>query len=265
VIDWRSYDDVAETYERVHAPRLGEVARDLVAFVSPNAGGHALDVGTGTGVAAAAAAEALGEGGLAVGADVSVPMMIAGRGRKLVRFVAAEAIDLPFPNGSFDLVTGNFVLHHFRRYDTALFDLLRVLRPGGRLALSTWGPGVDDLERTWRSLVVETVGEEMFRDVQRQASPWRDRFSRREPIEETLLDAGLRHVRTEAREYRFRFGLDEWIEGRAALPTGRFLQQMIGPEAYNRFRQRARAVYAERFSDPLNDFRDVWLATGTKS
>ena len=30
--DWRSYDEVAEAYERVHAPRLAVVARDLVAF-----------------------------------------------------------------------------------------------------------------------------------------------------------------------------------------------------------------------------------------
>jgi ubiquinone/menaquinone biosynthesis C-methylase UbiE len=56
--DWRSYDDVAETYERVHAPRMGAIARDLVAIAEVRPGARVLDVGTGTGVAAAAAADA---------------------------------------------------------------------------------------------------------------------------------------------------------------------------------------------------------------
>ena len=67
---WRSYDDVAEIYERVHAPRLAGPARDLVAFAEPPLGGRVLDIGTGTGVAAEAAAAAVGDGGLAVGIDV---------------------------------------------------------------------------------------------------------------------------------------------------------------------------------------------------
>jgi ubiquinone/menaquinone biosynthesis C-methylase UbiE len=37
----------------------------------------------------------------------------------------------PFRNGAFDAVTGNFVLSHFRRYETALFDMIRVRKPGG--------------------------------------------------------------------------------------------------------------------------------------
>ncbi len=53
--DWRSYDEVAETYERVHAPRLLEVARELVALAEVGEGQRVLDVGTGTGVAAQAA------------------------------------------------------------------------------------------------------------------------------------------------------------------------------------------------------------------
>ena len=56
--DWRSYDGVAEVYERVHAPRFVAVARDLLALAGVSAGARVLDVGTGTGVAAAAAAAA---------------------------------------------------------------------------------------------------------------------------------------------------------------------------------------------------------------
>ena len=47
---------------------------------------------------------------------------------------------------------------------------------------------------------------------------------------------------------------------RRALRPG----SMLGDAGWAEFRTRARAVYAERFSDPLNDFRDVILAVATK-
>lgn len=264
--DWRSYDEVAETYERVHAPRLGEIARDLVVALQPLEAGRLLDVGTGTGVGTVAAEEILGSSGLAVGADRSIPMMLAGRrSRSLPRMVGAEALDLPFRDGTFDAVTGNFVVGLFTRVETALFDMIRVLKPEGRIGLSSWGADEDDLEKTWRSLVLEVVQEELLRDVEQRSAPERGRFSRRAEIEETLIAAGLRHVRTEAREYRFEYSIEEYVAGRAAWATGRFVREMLGPERFEGFLERARSVYAERFADPLNDFRDVWFSIGVRS
>ncbi|MGZ8646886.1 MAG: class I SAM-dependent methyltransferase [Actinomycetota bacterium] len=161
--DWRSYDEVAEAYERVHAPRLSDVARDLVAFAEIGERTNVLDVGTGTGVAAQAAAEA---GARAIGIDPSVGMLRVGRReRPSIAFVAAEAIDLPFRDGEFETVTGNFVLSHFRRYETALFDMMRVLKPGGRVALSSWSDVKDDLQETWGELIESVVPREMLEPV----------------------------------------------------------------------------------------------------
>ena len=55
--DWRTYDDVAEIYERVHAPRFAEVARDLLALAQLEPPSRVLDIGTGTGIAAQVLAE----------------------------------------------------------------------------------------------------------------------------------------------------------------------------------------------------------------
>jgi ubiquinone/menaquinone biosynthesis C-methylase UbiE len=264
VNDWRSYDAVADVWNRVQAPRNAVIARDLLLLADTEPGARALDVGTGTGALAGVAAE-LTAGRQVVGIDVSPAMLeVAHRSHADVGFVAAQAIDLPFRDGRFDIVAGNFVLHHFPRPSTALFDMLRVLRSGGRLALSTWGAGEDDLDKTWRELVEEIVGPDLARDAIQRSAPGRDRFADRAAIEETLLDAGLRHVRTEPREYRFTFSIRDYVDGRAILSTGRFVREMVGEEQFARFIDRATAVYADRFADPLNDFRDVWLAVATK-
>ena len=68
-------------------------------------------------------------------------LRVSHRERPKVPVVAAEAIDLPFRPGTFDAVLGTFVLAHFTKYDTALFELRRVLRTGGRIAFSSWHDG----------------------------------------------------------------------------------------------------------------------------
>ena len=111
--DWRSYDLTAATYERVHAPRFAEPARDLAALAGVTAGARVLDVGTGTGVAAAIAAEL---GARALGVDRSTGMLEAARrAHPEIPFLAAEAIDLPFADGTFDVVIGDVRAGAFRQ------------------------------------------------------------------------------------------------------------------------------------------------------
>lgn len=260
--DWRSYDDVAEIYERVHAPRMLEVARALVELVELSEGQRVLDVGTGTGVAAQAASES---GARVIGIDPSTGMLVVGhRERPSLIFSAANAIDLPFRDGTFDAVTGNFVLSHFRRYDTALFDLLRVTKTGGRIGLTSWSDKKDELQDTWAELIGSVVPREMMEPVWAAAAPWTAKFADRQVFEDVLVGAGLRHVRTEKRQFRFQYSQADYLDGLGIGATGRFVREMLSDEGWTAFKERARATFSERFSDPMNDFRDVILAIGTK-
>src|SRR3990172_5113357 len=174
-----------------------------------------------------------------------------------LRLATAGVIDLPFRNGAFDAVLANFVIAHFTRYQTALHDILRVLRPGGRLGVTAWSDGPDELTRTWLELVETVAPREVLQPAMDERLPWRDRFRDRAMVEETLMTAGVRQVRTEVRAYRFRYTLDEYVEGLGTWATGRFARSMLGESGGNAFLGRVRVALAGGFADALDDRRDV--------
>ncbi|HEX2089704.1 MAG TPA: methyltransferase domain-containing protein [Actinomycetota bacterium] len=227
-------------------------------------GARVLDVGTGTGVVAREAAERAAGDGVVVGVDASTEMLqqaVVGGGPL---YVAATAIDLPFPDETFTHVLASFVLSHFARYETALFDMVRVLQPDGRMGVAAWGPGEDEFSRAWQELAEQYAGRELLRDARKRAMPWVDHFEDPNRLKSVLYDAGLRDVQVERREYRFQETTEEYLEARETGAVGRFLQQMLGKRLWATFQARSRQVFTDRFPPRFSDFRDVNLAVGRK-
>lgn len=103
-------------------------------------GDTVLDAACGPGNFTSAFAAAVGGGGLAVGLDLSVPMLRrAGRTNPHpdAVYVRGDAHHLPFKDGAFDAVNCYAALYLIPQPFAALAELVRVLRPGGRLALMT--------------------------------------------------------------------------------------------------------------------------------
>src|SRR5437867_7780828 len=98
----------AEIYERHSVPRFGLLwARDLVDLVAPKAGERALDVACGTGAVTRLVAERVNPTGSVVGLDVNAGMIAVARSRVTslnVEWREASVLELPFADGSFDLV-----------------------------------------------------------------------------------------------------------------------------------------------------------------
>lgn len=130
----------AEVYDEFFLPALFQEWPDRVleaAHIEP--GQTILDVACGTGVLTLAAAEKVSPNGLVVGLDVNEGMLAVAR-RKAPgldwRHGRAEA--LPFPEDSFDGVVSQFGLMFFDDHRAAVREMVRVLRPGGRLAVAVW-------------------------------------------------------------------------------------------------------------------------------
>lgn len=127
----------AHSYVEGFGPLVTEAIPPLLQAVGIEAGQRVLDVGTGPGMAAAAAAE---RGADVVGIDFSEEMLaVARRQHPEIDFRLEAAESLPFSEGEFDRVIGNFVLHHSGDPAAVLTEAKRVLRPGGRLGFTIWG------------------------------------------------------------------------------------------------------------------------------
>ena len=138
--DSASQVDAAKAYEALFvpalfapwAPRVAEAAR-----LAP--GQRVLDVACGTGVLAREALARTAPGGAVTGLDPNAGMLAVARAlAPAIDWRQGVAESLPFPPGSFDAVVSQFGLMFFDDRAKALREMLRVLRPAGRLAVAVW-------------------------------------------------------------------------------------------------------------------------------
>ena len=116
--------------------------RRLVALADLKAQEQVLDVCCGTGDVAFALEST---GAQVTGLDFSEPMLSVARqrqsqrGSSQVRFLQGDALRLPFPDHSFDVVTISYGLRNLSDFHAGLSELSRVLKPGGRLLVLDFG------------------------------------------------------------------------------------------------------------------------------
>lgn len=131
---------IASRYDRIN--RVMTLGMDqgwrveAVRRLNPPPGARTLDVGSGTGDFLLPLAE---QSALAIGVDFTVPMMRAGLAKidhlgARAAFVGGDALRLPFPDQTFDLVTTGFTMRNVVDIEAAFRDMWRVTRRGGKIA-----------------------------------------------------------------------------------------------------------------------------------
>jgi ubiquinone/menaquinone biosynthesis C-methylase UbiE len=139
------FDRIAPVYDSWAGGQHGRVAARLVELAAPEKGEHALDIGTGTGLVAHLVAPRVNPGAV-IGIDLSEQMLSIARSKqgtehksskgKNLQFLGMAAERLVFRPETFELVTMGEALAYLADPTTALGEAARVLRPGGRLAVS---------------------------------------------------------------------------------------------------------------------------------
>ncbi|MEP6783061.1 MAG: ubiquinone/menaquinone biosynthesis methyltransferase [Acidobacteriota bacterium] len=105
--------------------------RKLVSLAQVRPGERALDLAAGTGDIAFAVAD---RGARTIGLDITHRMLqLASAKSNTARFITADMTSLPFASSSFDLVTTGYGLRNVPDLNTAIDEIARVLKPGGRL------------------------------------------------------------------------------------------------------------------------------------
>jgi ubiquinone/menaquinone biosynthesis C-methylase UbiE len=148
---------VAATYA---TPDVVEQRRAVRAMLRPRPGELVLDVGCGPGFLAREMAEEVGPTGSVRGIDPSEDMLAIARAQTApgapLDFGPGEATALPFPDGTFDVITATQVYEYVADLPTALAEARRVLRIGGRLLV---------LDTDWDSIVWHSPDPELTRRV----------------------------------------------------------------------------------------------------
>ncbi|MBO1336621.1 class I SAM-dependent methyltransferase [Streptomyces sp. VRA16 Mangrove soil] len=166
-----------------------------------------LDVGCGTGSVVEAART---RGAHLTAVDAEPDMVTATRARvPEARAERAALPELPFPDDEFDAVTANFVLNHVADPVAALTELRRVLRPGGRVAVTLWRhPNAAGQTLLGRAL--EASGASRPAGLPR---PEIDFARTGEGVAGLLRSAGLDDVHGEELTWEHRADADTWWAG----------------------------------------------------
>ena len=165
------FDRIASVYDTMNSVmtaglhhRWRERAADLT---RARPGDRALDVATGTGDLALVLARRVGPAGEVVACDFSQRMLELGReksasARADVRFEAANALALPYPDDAFDAATVGFGARNFADLERGLAEMTRVLRPGGRVVVleitTPQRPPLSWFFRLWFDRLVPLIG-----------------------------------------------------------------------------------------------------------
>jgi ubiquinone/menaquinone biosynthesis C-methylase UbiE len=162
-------------------------------------GAMVLDVGCGSGASAIPAAKAVGPHGHVIGIDLADRLLAIARAKaisqklKNIEFRQGDMEKLEFSDASFDAVVCVFAIFFLPDMVKQVRELWRLIRPGGRLAITTWGPRMfEPGSAAWWAAVKQ------FRpDLHSAFNPW-ERITTPEALRQLLADAGIQEAQVVA-------------------------------------------------------------------
>lgn len=187
-----AYNAAADLFDHPVSSFWHYFGRQTVERIKLRPGERVLDVCSGSGGSALPAAEIVGLNGQVIAVDLAERLIALAQAKaeagnlKNIEFRVADMLELGYPDASFDAVVCVFGIFFVPDMSAAVKELWRLVRPGGRLAITTWGPG---LFEPANGAFWEAIGE-VRPDLHKQFNPW-DRISEPSGLREMLAEAGV--------------------------------------------------------------------------
>src|SRR6516165_934901 len=196
-----TYDAAADHFDDEPLGFWEQIGRRTVARLGLRAGDSVLDVGCGTGASALPAAQIVGPDGIVLGVDLSARLIDRARTKAMtcgltnIEFRLADMTELGYPNGHFDAVVSVFSIFFVPDMEGLLRELWRMVGPGDKLAVTTWGPRIfEPAYSRWLGAIRQERP-----DLHSTFNPW-DRITDVESVKRLLLDGGVTNVEVAAEE-----------------------------------------------------------------
>jgi ubiquinone/menaquinone biosynthesis C-methylase UbiE len=227
-----TYNAAADGYDHPANSFWERFGRRTIDRLDLQAGMRVLDVCCGSGASAIVAAEKVGAEGLVIGIDLAESMLERGREKahrlelRNVEFRVGDMLDLPLPVSHFDAVICVFGVFFVPDMQAAIRALWRMVRPTGKLAITTWGPRWFEPGSSafWNSI------REVRPDLYKGFNPW-DRICDPDSLLALMREAGVENAAAVAEDGWHPIpSADAWW--RAALGSGYrgTLEQLSAPE-----------------------------------
>jgi ubiquinone/menaquinone biosynthesis C-methylase UbiE len=208
-----TYNAAADSYDASPLSFWDYFGRRTIEQLSLPIGSRILDVCCGTGASALPAAEIVGPTGKVVGVDLSRRLLKLARAKAVqqrlanIQFELGDMLSLRFPAQSFDAVVCVFGIFFVPDMVMAVKELWRRVRPGGRLAVTTWGPNFFEpgSNAFWRSIM------DVRPDLYKAFNPW-DRIDNPGSLKKILNNAEVASAKitSENRLHPINSGDDWW-------------------------------------------------------
>jgi ubiquinone/menaquinone biosynthesis C-methylase UbiE len=190
-----TYDAAADHFDDEPLAFWERIGRRTVGRLGLPAGVKVLDVGCGTGASALPAARAVGPNGSVIGVDLSARLLDRARakartqGLSNIDFRQADMTALGYSDGGFDAVVSVFSVFFVPDMEGLVRELSRMVRPGGKLAVTTWGPRIfEPAYSRWQSAIKQERP-----DLYSAFNPW-DRITDVESVRRLLRNGGVTSI-----------------------------------------------------------------------
>lgn len=186
---WKKWDDLTMDF-------LQPMGNEIIRLLNPKNDEVVLDVAAGTGEPGLTIASML-NGGKVIITDLAEDMLeiarehAARRGIKNIETLACDVCEMPFADNTFDAISCRFGFMFFPDMLLAAKEMVRVLKPGGRIATAVWGVPEKNF---WVTAIMGTINKNMQLPAPPPGAPGIFRCAGDGFISDLFLQAGLKNI-----------------------------------------------------------------------